>query len=64
MAINAATQAQIQTLRDELVVTEKLIQQVVQTYPGDGNILAAFATVLDAQITAVKAAVDAVNAAV
>lgn len=63
MAVNAATQAQVEAVRDEAVKLEKIFQKLVQTYPGDGEIDTAFATELDAAITAAKTAIDAVNAA-
>lgn len=63
MAVNAATQAQIEAVRDEAIKLDKIFQKLVQTYPGAGEIDTAFAAELDAAVTAAKTAIDAVNAA-
>jgi len=60
MAIEAATQTEIETLRDEVFKLAVMAQKFAQ---GEADQAGALADV-NAQVTATKAAVDAVDAAV
>lgn len=59
MAIEAATPAEIQALRDELFKLSVMAQKFNQGEPDQAGTLAE----VNAQVTATKAAVDAVDAA-
>lgn len=59
MAIEEATQAQVQTGRDEVYKLAQMLQKWVQGEPDQAGTL----TAVNAQVTATKAAVDAINAA-
>lgn len=63
MAIVSATDEQITTLRNEVIKTQRRIQELHQGSLNQEELPTDLATEIDEQIEALKAAVDAVDAA-